>query len=371
MSSRRQSLPQITFDLRLIGQSGIGRYLEAIAPRVVGAGGRAYTLLGSPEALARAGLTAGPGVEIREVAAPMYSLREQWRVARAIPSGTDLFWAPHYNIPLAHRGRLLVTLHDLLHLAMPEFVPGVHRRAYARVVFAAVRRRAAHLICVSEFTASEAMRLLDLPAARMTVVHQGVDEAWFHPPATPLEPERPFLLYIGNVKPHKNLRRLVEAFAALRDEIPHHLLLVGRREGLITADTEVARLAGPLGERVRFTGEVDDAALRRYLGAADALVLPSLYEGFGLPALEAMAAGCPVLASTAASLPEVCGDAALYFDPRSTAELVEAIRRLVRDPALGEELRERGAARARRFTWERCARETGAVLDGVLSGLSS
>lgn len=358
----------ITVDVRLLGQSGIGRYLSGLLPRVIERSARDFTLLGRREAMSAAGLEEGAGVEQREVLAPIYTATEQWRLWRSIPRGTELYWAPHYNFPLAYRGRLVVTLHDVLHIARPEFVRGSHRRLYARAMFAALRRSADHLICDSHFTADEVMRLLDVDASRISVVHLGVDREYFREPELNPPAERPFLLYVGNVKPHKNLGRLLEAFAELRDEIPHDLVIVGRREGLITGDQEAYRHAAALGSRVRFTGEVGEEALRVYLVRAEALVLPSLYEGFGLPALEAMASGCPVLVSRAASLPEVCGDAALYFDPGSTADLVHAIRRLLNEPGLREELRGLGAEQARRYTWDRCAEETTAVLERVLEG---
>lgn len=142
-------------------------------------------------------------------------------------------------------------------------------------------------------------------------------------------------------------------------------MVVGQREGLITGDAAVVEAAARLGERVRFAGRVPDAELRRYYAHADALVLPSLYEGFGLTPLEAMAAGCPVVASDATSIPEVCGDAALYFDAQRPEQVTAQLLRLLAQPALADELRSRGRARVRLFTWERAAREVAAVLRGL------
>jgi glycosyltransferase involved in cell wall biosynthesis len=162
------------------------------------------------------------------------------------------------------------------------------------------------------------------------------------------------------------LKTLIETFGLIKDDVPHDLVIVGRREGFITGDETVVAEAATLGDRVRFTGYVGDDLLRQYFAHADALVLPSLYEGFGLPPLEAMACRCPVIVSNAASLPEVCGDAALYCDPHDPTDIADKIRQLTNDMNLQDALRQRGLERAKQFTWEKCAQETLAVIREVL-----
>ena len=192
----------------------------------------------------------------------------------------------------------------------------------------------------------------------------GVDPEWFDVPR-PAAAERPYFVFVGNVKPHKNLGRLLDAFAALAPEIPHDLLLVGRRRGFLTGDPEIARRAESLGGRVRFTGFVETEELRRTVAGATALVLPSLYEGFGLPALEAMACGRPVLAARAGALPEVCGDAALYCDPRDPGDIAAGLRRLATDAELAARLAAAGVAHARRFSWDDTAAGVGDAIRQV------
>jgi glycosyltransferase involved in cell wall biosynthesis len=250
---------------------------------------------------------------------------------------------------------------------MPEYVAGAHRRAYARLMFGAVRRNAAMVLCDSHFTASEFRRLVGSREPAPRTIHLGVAESWFDVRRERRPHERPFLLYVGNVKPHKNVGALLTAFRALADAVPHDLVAVGKRDGLITADPVAASLAQGLGDRVHFTGLVEPSRLEQYFAHADALVLPSLYEGFGLPPLEAMACGCPVITSDAASLPEVCGEAALYCDPRSPRDIAEKIVRLLSDPDLQDELRRRGRVRAASFSWDRCAEQTLAAIDEVLA----
>ena len=164
------------------------------------------------------------------------------------------------------------------------------------------------------------------------------------------------------MKPHKNLGRLLEAFAAVTGDIPHDLVLAGRRRGFLTGDREVANLAEGLAERVRFTGFLEADELRRAVAGAEALVLPSLYEGFGLPAVEAMACGRPVLAARAGALPEVCGEAALYCDPRDRRDIAAGLRRLAGDPELAARLAAAGHRHARRFCWDDTAAGVGRAI---------
>jgi glycosyltransferase involved in cell wall biosynthesis len=363
------SSPAITLDIRMLNASGIGTYLQQVSSRLIGQ--RADTkwhLLGTPGEIGRYPWAHVAQVTLHACRAPIYSLSEQIELLRTTPPDTDLFWSPHYNVPLLYRGKLLVTVHDVLHLARPEFTGGVHRRAYAHAMFRTVRSKANAIICVSRFSADELVRLTGAKRESITVVHEGVDPSWFclHPEACPHP--RPYLLFVGNVKPHKNLGGLLKAFTLLKDDIAHDLVIVGKREGFLTGDPGVVKQARRLGGRVHFTGYVDDELLRRYYAHAYALVFPSFYEGFGLPPLEAMASGCPVIASNVASLPEVCGDAAEYCAPGAPASIAAAIRRVIESPELRQEMRAKGRERARRFTWERCASETQAVINHALTG---
>lgn len=346
----------------MLHASGIGTYLRQLLPRIIDQRpDDQFRLLGARRSLAEQGWTRNPRVEIANSEAPIYSVREQVEIVAKSPRGKALFWSPHYNIPLLHRGPLVATVHDVLHLARPEFVSGKHRRLYARAMFAALKAKADAVLCDSRFTADELMRLVGIQARRIHVVHLGVDPFWGTAPAE-ASPKVPYLLFVGNLKPHKNLSGALDAFAALCGHIPHSLVVLGKREGFLTGDGAAQRRALQLGERVRFTGQVSDAELRQYYAHADALLLPSFYEGFGLPPLEAMAAGCPVIVSRTASLPEVCGEAALYCDPYRPADIAAQVRRLLADAVLRQELKDAGRERARQFRWDRCAQETGQVI---------
>jgi glycosyltransferase involved in cell wall biosynthesis len=364
--SHRPRRPLVAVDARMVEASGIGTYLRQVLGRLIAAGPEwRLALLGDARTLARRRWSAAPGVEVVDHRAPLYGVRQQLLPAAARRLAPDLLWVPHYNIPLAWRGRLLVTVHDLAHLALPEIFGWGLRRAYARLTFAAVRRRAAGLLFVSRFSRDEFHRLVGRPRGTEWVVPNGVDGAWFEAPAPPPD-QRPYFVYVGNVKPHKNLPRLLDAFAQVAPEIPHDLVLAGRRRGFLTGDPEVARRAEALGRRVRFSGFLEARELRLVVGGATALVLPSLYEGFGLPAIEAMACRRPVLAARAGSLPEVCGEAALYFDPRDSRAIAESLRRIAGDEELAQRLAEAGVERARGYRWERTTSEVSAAIRATL-----
>jgi glycosyltransferase involved in cell wall biosynthesis len=353
----------------MMRSSGIGTYLRQLVPRLLATKESTFALLGDVADLRREGFDRETGTTLHSCTAPIYSLREQVDLRRSTPHGVELFWSPHYNLPLAVRAKLAVTIHDALHLARPDWVRGAHRRIYARAMFRQLRKRTSAIICDSRFTADELTRHAGIKAERVEVIHLGVDESWFVDVRSVSRHPRPYFIYVGNVKPHKNLMGLLEAFAQASADLPHDLLIVGKKEGFISGDSRAIARGGKLGDRVRFTGEVADATLRDYVANAEALILPSHYEGFGLPALEAMAAGCPALVSRAASLPEVCGDAALYFDQHSSAEIANRLRQIVGDKVLRREMVAAGRERARLFTWERCASQTGEVLQrAVASG---
>jgi glycosyltransferase involved in cell wall biosynthesis len=232
----------------------------------------------------------------------------------------------------------IVTLHDVQHLDLPELFPRAER-AFRSVFWHHSLRRAARVIAISDFVRERAVARLGLDSGRINVVPQGVDHERFRPGTGTREP---FILYPARRWPHKNHARLYEAFARLRRERPDlRLVLTGG------GDFRDA----PAGVEAR--GHVRTDELASLLQRASALVFPSLYEGFGLPPLEAMACGCPVACSNAAALPEVVGDAARLFDPRDPAAIADALRDVLDAP---EEWRARGLARAAGFSWQATAR---------------
>jgi len=348
----------------MIRHAGIGTYIRNVVPRVVARRPDwRFTFLASSRALPDWTLNAR--ARVRPCSSDIYTIAEQVELPLKTPRSAALFWSPHYNVPVFSRAPLVVTVHDVCHLAMPDVYGGAARGAYARYMFGTVRRRAREIVFDSDFTRSEFVRHVGEPA-RSTTALLGVDHVWRAAIRSARPHPRPYVLFVGSGKPHKNLVALIRAFEMSRMALAgHDLVLLGSFQQR-TIDDDALGLASTLGARVRLVHDADDATVRAFVAGAAALVLPSLYEGFGLPALEAMAAGCPCLVSNVASLPEVCGDGALYCDPRDPADIARQLVRLVSDGDLRTRLVSAGRLRADRFDWEITAERTASVLDRAL-----
>ncbi len=350
----RNNLSPLSIDVRMMNSSGIGTYIRNVVPRIIAEPDfEDAVLLGALSDIRK--LREPHLTTAVEFNAPIHSVAEQLRFPRI---DSELFWSPNYNIPLTYRGKLVVTIHDLFHLACNYGIGGGLKLLYAKFFFYQVKRRASAILCDSHFTADELKQFTDVDTRKVSVIHLGIDSSWFSIPATDSPRSKPYMIAVGNVKPHKNLKRLVEAFELISDKIPHDLIIVGQKAGFVTGDHEVLKMGTRLGDRLSFTGLVDDQELKQLIANADTLVFPSLYEGFGLPPLEAMAAGCPVIAANAASIPEVCGQAVLYCDPLSVEDIAHNILKMVTDNSLKLDFICRGREHAKLFRWENCAAET-------------
>jgi glycosyltransferase involved in cell wall biosynthesis len=292
----------------------------------------------------------------------------------------DVLFVPSHVLPLLRPPQSVVTIHDLGYLAFPAaHTPARRLELHLTTLWSALAAR--RIIAISQATRADLVQRYAITPDKISVVHHGLSPR-FQPvtdrAVIAAACERyhigrignisvPYLLYVGTIQPRKNLTRLIDAFAQVVQAgtigvlRPLQLVIAGKRGWLMEQIEQRAAQHG-IGERVRFTGYVDDDDLPALLSGALAFVFPSLYEGFGMPVLEAMACGTPVLTAATSSLPEVAGDAALLVDPRDRRAIADALMRLVDDAALRERLRSRGLEQAARFTWERCAVETLRVL---------
>ncbi len=321
------------------------------------------------------------GANFRAVAdaTPGYSIREQLQVPLSVRrERASLFHAPHYVLPPLTPCRTVVTIHDCIHLRFPQYLPSRFGYAYARAAMWTATHRAARVITVSEASKRDILQYFHIPESRIDVIYNAIDDRFWQPPdAENMERVRqryqlnaPFILYAGNIKPHKNLERLIEAFHLLRQEPAMRdvqLLIIGDEiSKYATLRRAVHR--HKLHKHVRFFGFVPHDTLAALYRLADVFVFPSLYEGFGLPPLEAMASGTPVVTSDVSSLPEIVGDAALLIDPHQPEAIADAMRRLLTDHELRAELGARGLVRAREFSWERSVRRVREIYSEVLAG---
>jgi glycosyltransferase involved in cell wall biosynthesis len=331
---------------------GSETYVRELARALARVGAHEYRVFVSARAKDAAGDL--PTVELRD---PPAAKRGPARIAalalsavrsREVRTGLESLDVVHYalTVPLPRTSLpTVVTLHDVQHRDLPEFF-GPGRRSFRRVAYDRAARAASAVVVTSEFVRDRAVHLLGLEPGRVHVVPHGIDHTVFRPAE---EEREPFLLYPARPWPHKNHGRLLAAFARLRETRP--------RLRLVLTGGGLERLE-PLPEGVTALGSVSTERLVSLYRRAACLVFPSLYEGFGLPPLEAMACGCPVAATNAGAVPEVCGEAAVYFDPLDPDAIAAAV---LEADERGPELRELGLARAAGYTWEACAERHDAV----------
>lgn len=296
-------------------------------------------------------------------------LFEQVRLPRLLARHRiDLVHSLGYVGPLFAPCPSVVTIHDLNFVAMGHTMPGL-RRAALRFFSVRSARTAEHVITISEFSRGELCRAIPLDPLKTTVTHLAATPA--AAADAPVSRDElagryriraPYVVAFGGRTLNKNIPHLIRSFAREKDAFPHSLVLIGH----LPADVDPASLPEDLRKRVILTGPVPHAHVSPLLGHADLFVLPSLYEGFGLPLLEAQQAGVAVACSTAGSLPEVGGEGAVYFDPASVDETAGQIRRCLADAALRSRLVRKGRANLARFSWEKTARETLSVYRRVL-----
>jgi len=363
-------------------RTGIGRYTASLAAQLLAMGVQIHFFYGSRWSRQ---LSTTPAAAIEPTKAFVKRwLPRPYALARAVQQTAFSLGAARWRtalyhdpagFPLRYRGPTVTTIHDLSWLRFPETHPPARVRAF-HGWFDDTLRRSAQLITDAESTRRELIDDFGVAPERVTAVPLAAGAAFRPRTEAEVAPVlarhglrwRSFLLSVGTIEPRKNLDAVLRAYAGLDPALRRHwpLAIVGM-PGWLTSDFE-ARVA-PLVERgeVRRLGYVDDGELAALLAAARLLVYPSLYEGFGLPPLEAMASGTPVVTSNVSSLPEVVGDAGLQVAPQDFDALGEAIRSLLEDERRWEALRSAGLARAAQFSWERCAAETFAVYQRALA----
>ncbi|GAI19716.1 unnamed protein product, partial [marine sediment metagenome] len=260
----------------------------------------------------------------------------------------------------------IVTVHDLIRSRFSFSKETLSERILLKLDKHYIKR-ASHIIAVSQNTRKDLIKYLKIPDGKMSVIYNGINHSIFKPYDVRIL-DKPYILYIGSERPRKNLGRLFEAFAKLKGEFPELKLVkvgvFGRSEGY---RRNVMRKLASLGitQDVFFVALVSELDLAHYYSSASLLAYPSLYEGFGLPPLEAMACGCPVVTSNTSSMPEVVGKAGIMVDPYDTDSLAQAMRRVLTDDKLREDMVGKGLEQAKRFSWEETARKTQEVYNKV------
>jgi len=357
---------RIGIDVRKLRDHGIGTYIRNLLRHLARLDhDTEYVLLARPHELPS---LEALGENFRSVAETSgnYSIAEQITIPWALRrEGVALFHAPHYVLPPLVSCKSVVTIHDCIHLMFPQYLPNRLAHVYARTSIALASKRATRVMTVSESSKRDILRFVDVPSDKIDVIHNAYDERFGVEPREEdvvrvrerYQLHDEFVLYAGNVKPHKNLGRLIEAFHLVRNRgLPHlKLVLIGDEISKYAALRRAVH-QHQLHKYVRFLGYLPEETLAVMYRLAGVFVFPSLYEGFGLPPLEAMASGTPVVTSNVSSLSEVAGNAALLTDPYDPSAIADAVHRVLTDESLRCDLRQKGLARARQFSWETSVR---------------
>jgi glycosyltransferase involved in cell wall biosynthesis len=378
---------RIGIDARKLHDFGIGTYIRNLLRHLARLDSQTeFVIFCRPEdrdALAAVGENFRPVPET----SGNYSIAEQVKIPWALRrEGVTLFHAPHYVLPPLVRCRSVVTIHDVIHLMFPQYLPNRVAFSYAKWSITQAAQRATRVMTVSESSKRDILRFVDTEPDKIDVIYNAYDERFAMEPREEdvvrvrerYQLTDEFVLYAGNVKPHKNLERLIDAFALVRKRGLDHLklVLIGDEISKYTALRRAVH-QHQLHKYVRFLGYLPEETLAVMYRLAGVFVFPSLYEGFGLPPLEAMASGTPVVTSNVSSLPEVAGDAAVLVDPYDPQAIADGIYRVLTDEKLRRTLIHKGIARAGQFSWEQSVRRVRQIygevsgLDSQVSGLNS
>ncbi len=371
---------RIGIDVRKLHDFGIGTYIRNLLRHLARLDRETeYVLLARPEDCA-ALRCLGENFRTVPESAGNYSVAEQLKIPLALRrERVDLFHAPHYVLPPLAARPSVVTIHDCIHLMFPQYLPSRLAFAYARASITLAARRATRVLTVSESSKRDILKFVDVPPEKIDVIYNAYDERFAVEPREEdvvrirerYQLHDAFVLYAGNVKPHKNLGRLIEAFQLVRSRGLDHLKLVLIGDDISKyAALRRAVHQHQLHKYVRFLGYVPEETLAVMYRLAGVFVFPSLYEGFGLPPLEAMASGTPVVTSNVSSLPEVAGDAALLVDPYDPEAIAGGILKVLTDAGVRRELRQKGLARAREFSWEASVRRVREIYQQVAGSAS-
>lgn len=357
---------------------GIGRYVSNLASALTPllSPGESLTILDSPTAPALQDTSASspelepaakrPGTTVTSPVSP-FDIRQQWQIPfllkRLRSGGAAVYHSPYYLMPYRTALPTLLTFYDIIPLKFPNAVPA-RARLFFRLAANLALRAADHVVVISDAARSDLMNFFSVPASKTTVTPLAARARYSPQPSAEIARVRhhyrlpeSFLLYLGINKPHKNLPALIDAYAQIASHHAPPLVVAGAWDTRYPqAKERAARLQ--LGDAVRFLGPVNERDLPALYSAATLFVFPSLYEGFGLPVLEAMACGTPVACSNTPGLAEVAGDAALLFDPLSVTEIRNAMTELIEDSRQRARRAEQGLARAALYSWQATAEAT-------------
>lgn len=356
---------KIAVDARMIKMSGIGTYIQNLMKN-----GCYDIALGKSEEIN----TIDNKIETIKYDTPIYGIKEQIKfpykeLRRQKP---DVLHVPHYNVPIFYRGKMVVTIHDLTHLILPEFLPNKFAYIYAKFMIWIALKKATKVITVSQNTKKDILKMFKVDPNKIEVIYNGVGEEFIKKEKKEIEylydkfaipRDKKIIMYVGNLKAHKNLERLLEAYSKIENIDLTCLLLVGKAFSSYDVLEEKEKLL-KIENRVIHTGIVSQEELVNLYNLADLFIFPSLYEGFGLPILEALACRTPVISSNTSSMPEVGGNVVEYIDPYNVIEIKEKIEKMLKQTKERNNDDDKISNWLKTFDWKVISRKTYNILNG-------
>lgn len=358
---------KIYIDARMINMSGIGRYIRNIINN------NKYIQDITTLSLKTDEIKYDVNSDIK-FNSKIYGIKEQIKFPYIKIKNKSILHVPHYNIPLLYKGRLITTIHDITHILFPEYLPNKFALYYAKFMIKMALKKSDYILTVSQNTKKDLVKYFNADPQKIVVTYNGVEDT-FKPKNSKyyeylydrynISKDKKILLYVGNKKPHKNLKNLIKAISLLKNKENYILILSGK--GFDGYD-ELEKMSKDMNleNQIIHTGIVSDEELIDLYNLADLFVFPSLYEGFGIPVLEAMACGTPVICSNTSSLPEVVEDAAYMFDPHDITQIKNSIELLMSDRILYLDLINKGYIQSSKFTWDRCREMTEIIYNKIL-----
>lgn len=351
---------KIAVDARMINMSGIGTYIQNLMRN------NCYDIaLGRKNEIEKV----NNKINIIEFDSPIYGIKEQLKFPykKLKKEKPDVLHVPHYNIPIFYRGKMVVTIHDLTHLIYPEFLPNKFAYFYAKFMIWLALKKANKVITVSQNTKNDILKMFKVNPDKIEVIYNGVGEEFVKRDKKDIKylyekfnipKDKKILMYVGNLKPHKNLERLLEAYSKINNKEEIYLVLVGKAfEKYNVLEDRENELK--IKEQVIHTGIVTQNELVDLYNLADLFVFPSLYEGFGIPVLEALACGTPVICSNTSSMPEVGGDNVIYIDPMNVGDIREKIE------LVNNDIDKKDYSNwIKKFNWKDISKKTKEILQG-------
>ena len=369
---------KILIDGRGIKKTGIGRYIESTLREILLIdSANEYILLVKPEDKKDIKLRA-ENLSLLDADIDWFGVKEQTELLKILNDvKPDLVHFTNFNLPIAYKGKFVITIHDLTLLHFKNYRSSLASRFFYKVKDQVMRNvvlrqgigRAEKVIVPTEYVKDDVAKTFKVKKSKIQVTYEAVEKD-FASPAVNLEKKginRPFILYVGNAYPHKNLERMILAFGRLITKymLDYQLVIAGKKDSFHEG-LESAVKDADLEERVVFTGYVTDRELAGLYKNAKLYLFPSLSEGFGLPPLEAMSHELPVASSNATCLPEVLGEAAIYFDPRSISEMAESMLSVLTDEKLAKDLIKKGNKQVKKYSWKKTAKDTLEIYEKAL-----